>query len=253
MKTSELRILLIFIASCAIYNFFSFNLGFAQYFKTANSQNRDHHSKLNHDIKEYYFANATTDVFYLIFSAAKNIENRNMIRKTWAKKLMATGNYKFIIGKDYCKIASHHRQKVVTTKMSSNNDDNHNANNLDISCTPKPELLANGTVIEYLPNGNPFMENVYEKVKTEAQKNHDIIFVNMVDTYQNGSLKYLLAYDRLVRQMETKNNKIRLKAYREDDRPRWIFQLDDSSLVILGLVVLFLFIGLITVLATCQN
>ena len=246
MKTSELRILLIFIACCAIYNFFSFNLGFAQYFKTSNNQNHNHHK--NHDIKEYYFANATTDVFYLIFSAAKNIENRNMIRKTWAKKLMASGNYKFIIGKDYCKIVSRHRQKVV--KMSEDN-----ANNLDISCTPKPELLKNGTVIEYLPNGDPFMESVYEKVTTEAQKNHDIIFVNMVDTYQNGSLKYLLAYDRLVRQMETKNNKIRLKAYREDDRPRWIFQLDDSSLVI-GFgssTCFFLFIALITVLATCQN
>ena len=129
----------------------------------------------------------TPDIFILIVSSPQNRQARDAIRHTYAYSLK--NSYKFLIGNQYCQIPDSQRLKVSK------------CNNCNCEYDPSISIENHLPLIK-----NDNLEEVYNNVIKENDEFNDIYLIDMIDTYQNLTLKVRTGFMNLV--TEVRNGKI---------------------------------------------
>ena len=152
------------------------------------------------------------DLFILIVSSPENRKSRDAIRQTYASNLH--GQFKFLIGTKYCHIPDHQRH-VVNDGGFTRNIDKICKN---CNCRYKKNIPYLDRKVEI----NDEMEQILKEVKDEQEEFEDIYLLDLVETYQNLTLKMKLGFVSLTEDVE--KNKI--------TRPKWVLKVDDDAVVI---------------------
>ena len=147
------------------------------------------------------------DLFIMIVSARGNFAARNKIRKTWAKNIK--GNYKFLVGHHYCKLNPSQREFIPKCN--------------NCNCNPKPKLDLQKTKLEYLENEED--EEIYKGLDEEERIYGDLYLLDMIDTYQNLTLKVKLGLKTIYENIE---NGIITNG--RDEKPKWVMKIDDDAI-----------------------
>ena len=176
-------------------------------FQTANRRNylsdTDEFPKLLKEIKN--------DIFIVIVSSqSENSKKlRKILRKTFLKDFK--GSYKFYIGNQYCKIKDEYRLKVDKCP------------NCHCKVDPEKEKLltsdSENSIIE-IEEPNIELERQLLDLHMENQETNDLVLLDMIDTYQNLTLKVKMAFQDTIKNMNNRNP------------PKWIIKTDDDSILL---------------------
>lgn len=142
-----------------------------------------------------------SDLFVLMVSSRENFSRRQAIRKTWAASLDPK-NYKFAIGKDYCKLVKPQREPIYFCP----------------NCNCKPNALLNLPPNELVYRDDPEQEQINIDLLEEQKTYQDLFMIDILDTYQNLTAKVKSSFRNVVNYVDSKQTK----------KPTWILKVDDD-------------------------
>ena len=116
------------------------------------------------------------------------------------------GSYKFFIGNQYCKIKDEYRLKVDKCP------------NCHCKVDPEKEKLLTSEK-SILEEPNVELERQLLDLHLENQETDDLVLLDMIDTYQNLTLKVKMAFQHTIKNVA-------------NPPPKWIIKTDDDSILI---------------------